>query len=241
MKKHGLKPMKGLLLYGPPGCSKTMVAKAAATESGLNFIAVKGPELVRMYVGETERALRDLFSKARAVRPSIVFFDEIDAIGATSGSSQSGVVQSVTTLLNELDGFEAMEGVFVLAATNKPEVLDPALIRAGRLGATAFVGLPDFEARHEILRIHMQGMRIGQDVNMSALVTATEGCSGAEIAEICQGAAWAAMAEEIEFSGDDFVCQKHLEIAIAKGQKAVSPAMVERYKIWGAGRLRISP
>ena len=237
MKMYGVKPMKGLLLYGPPGCSKTMVAKAAATESGLNFIAVKGPELTSMYVGETERALREVFEKARAVKPSIIFFDEIDAIGATGEFGQHSAVQTVTTLLNELDGFRAIDDVFVLAATNKPERLDPALLREGRLGACLYIGLPNIEARREILKIYTFTMSLSQDVNLVALEEATEGYSGAEIVGMCDGARWAACEEQVISQKKPPVKQDHFISALKKVQKAATPEMIERYKAWGASRL----
>ncbi len=230
MKTYGATPKKGLLLYGPPGCSKTMVAKATATESGLNFIAVRGPELVRMYVGESERALREVFSKARAVKPSIVFLDEIDAIGARRETNQHVAVQTVTTLLNELDGYEAMEDVFVLAATNSPETLDPALLRPGRLDVALYVGLPDFEARRDILRTRMLSMPLGRDIDDNALTEGTEGFSGADIVEICEQARWTAMEEE------RLVSQEHFTSALAEAQKSVSMEMVKRYEAWGASR-----
>ena len=121
MTRLGLKPKKGLLLYGPPGCSKTLAAKAVATEADLNFISVKGPELLSKYVGESERAVRDIFRKARSASPSIIFFDEIDAIGSSRGTEHGGL-NTLTTLLTELDGIEDLKGVFVLAATNNPSV-----------------------------------------------------------------------------------------------------------------------
>ena len=231
-----LKPVKGVLLYGPPGCSKTMTAKAAARESGLNFITVKGPELMSMYVGESERALREVFRKARAVRPSIVFFDEIDAIGAAKASS--GGVHTVTTLLNELDGFNALEGVFVLAATNRPEILDPALIRAGRL-TTLYVGLPDTEARREII-IRLLAKLPVEDIGEYDVVQATKGFSGAEIVAICEKACSDAMEIEIH-RGDDrsmtpLVTQMQLENAIKSQEKSVTKTMEEDHRKWGAAR-----
>lgn len=138
MKRVGIKPKKGVLLYGPPGCSKTLAAKAVATETDLNFIAVKGAELLSMYVGESERAVREVFRKARSASLSIIFFDEIDALGASQDSSHGGP-NVLTTLLNELDGIEELKGVFVLAATNKPAILDPALIRPGRFTTLLYV------------------------------------------------------------------------------------------------------
>lgn len=236
MKEHGVEPKKGLLMYGPPGCSKTMIAKAAAAESGLNFIVVRGPELVKMYVGETERALREVFSKARAVRPSIIFFDEIDAIGATAAAGQHGGVQTVTTLLNELDGFHAMEGVFVLAATNRPEILDPALIRAGRLDETSFVGLPDVEARRDILRMNMRTMRLAHNIDEDTLSKATEGFSGAELVQICQNARLAAVEEQIESQKSQSVSQRHFNSELSDVEKSVTSEMIQKYTAWGAGR-----
>ena len=144
MSRLGLKSKKGLLLYGPPGCSKTLAAKAVATEADLNFLAVKGAELLSMYVGESERAIREVFRKARSASPSIIFFDEIDSIGS-SRSNEHGGLNVLTTLLNEMDGIEDLRGVFVLAATNNPSVLDSALIRPGRFSTLLYVGLPDFE------------------------------------------------------------------------------------------------
>ena len=213
-----------------------MTAKAAANESGLNFLAVKGAELVSMYVGESERKLRDIFSKARAVRPSIIFFDEIDAIGAASGSRTNEGVHTVTTLLNELDGFQAMEDVFVLAATNKPETLDPALIRAGRLDRCVFVGLPDLDARREILKLRMRDMKLGNDIDDKKLAERTEGCSGAEIAQMCEQARDAAIEDQIESGESRVVSQKHFETALTKLEKSVTEEMIQQYKAWGASR-----
>ena len=213
-----------------------MTAKAIATESGLNFLAVKGAELTSMYVGESERRLREIFNKARAVRPSIIFFDEVDAIGASGDNNQHGGIQTVTTLLNELDGFQAMEGVFVLAATNRPEILDPALIRAGRLDTCLYIGLPDVDARRDILRLQMLDMRIGHDVDKKTLSEATEGFSGAEIAQICEEARDATISEEIELRQEQWVSQRHFNCALAKAEKSVTADMLRRYEVWGASR-----
>ena len=172
MSRLNLRGERGILLYGPPGCSKTLLAKALASESGLNFLAVKGAELVSMYVGESERAVREVFRKARAASPSIIFFDEFDAIACgrqKSGSSSSGGGGSssnmniLTTLLNELDGFESLRNVLVLAATNRPEILDSALLRPGRLDKLIYVGPPDLEARIEILHLWLAKSRVDWD------------------------------------------------------------------------------
>ena len=235
MKEAGLKVEKGLLLYGPPGCSKTMTARATATESGLNFIAVRGAELLSMYVGETERAVREVFGKARAASPCIIFFDEIDAVGAARDKSQQEGIHTVTTLLNELDGIEELKGVTVLAATNKPELLDPALIRAGRLSETMYVGLPDLEARRDILRLQTS-VTLSDDVDVMALAEMTEGFTGAEIARICKQASFMAFEEQMQTKEKQRISQKHLSIALSKVKRSVTPEMVRKYEAWGAGR-----
>lgn len=164
----GVEAPRGVLLYGPPGCSKTLTAKALATESGINFIAVKGPELLNKYVGESERAVREVFRKARAASPSIVFFDEIDALGADrdGGETHGGVL---TSLLNEMDGIEQLSGVTVVAATNRPDVLDPALTRPGRLDRILYVGAPDLATRRDIFRIRFAAMAVDPNVDIDEL------------------------------------------------------------------------
>ncbi|KAI4246474.1 MAG: hypothetical protein L6R42_009877, partial [Xanthoria sp. 1 TBL-2021] len=198
MEQEFLRPRKGLLLYGPPGCSKTLVAKAVATEAKLNFIAVKGAEILSMYVGESERTLREIFHKARGAAPSIIFFDEIDAIGAARTDSSQGGLHVLTTLLNELDGIEALRGVFVLAATNQPQILDPALLRPGRLDTSLYVGLPDYQTRSEIVAIETRKMSLGPDFDAAQLAKAAEGYSGAELVDICQQAGYAAFRERLK-------------------------------------------
>ncbi|MCJ1405461.1 AAA+-type ATPase [Xylographa trunciseda] len=234
MARLGIEPKKGLLLYGPPGCSKTLTAAAVATEAGLNFLAVKGAELLSMYVGESERAMREVFRKARAAAPSIIFFDEIDAIGASrEGPGQHGGLNVLTTLLNELDGIEALKGVFVLAATNKPEVLDPALMRPGRLDTMLYVGPPDREARKEILRIRVGKMDVAGEVDEDWLAEKTDGYSGAEIVSVCQRAGYAAL-EEQERGGEMMqVWQRHFEVALGEVQRQITPEMKARYEAFG--------
>ena len=236
MKHFGLIPKKGLLLYGPPGCSKTMTARATATESGLNFLAVKGAELLSMYVGESERAVREVFTKARAASPSIIFFDEIDALGAARDNSQQGGIHTVTTLLNELDGIAELKGVFVLAATNKPEILDPALIRPGRLSETLYVGLPELEARRDILQLQIRHMKVSDDVELMTLSEVTEGFSGAEIVNICQQAGYEAFEEQIQSKRKHLIGQKHFLTALTRAKRSVTPQMLRQYEAWEAGR-----
>jgi len=144
----GLKPPSGIMLYGPPGCSKTMIAKALATESGLNFIAIKGPELFSKYVGDTEKAIREIFRKARLSSPSIIFFDEIDAMASQRGSDDTSVSdRALCQLLNEMDGVESRAKVIVVAATNRLDIIDSALLRPGRFDRLILVPLPNLEAR----------------------------------------------------------------------------------------------
>src|ERR1700712_4963595 len=181
MKRLGAAQKKGVLLYGPPGCSKTLSAQAMATEVGFNFFAVKGAELLNMYVGESERAVREIFARARAASPSIIFFDEIESIGAKrSASSRNSGVNVLTTLLNEMDGIESLLGVLVLAATNQPQSLDLALLRPGRFDKLLYVAPPDLLGREEILRVRTRKMDIAEDVDIPELARLTDGYSGAE-------------------------------------------------------------
>ncbi|XP_041614912.1 ATPase family protein 2 homolog isoform X3 [Vulpes lagopus] len=182
--RMGIQPPKGVLLYGPPGCSKTMIAKALANESGLNFLAIKGPELMNKYVGESERAVREIFRKARAVSPSIIFFDELDALAIERGSSSgAGNVADrvLAQLLTEMDGIEQLKDVTILAATNRPDRIDKALMRPGRIDRIIYVPLPDAATRREILNLQFHSMPISNDVNLDELIFQTDTYSGAEV------------------------------------------------------------
>jgi transitional endoplasmic reticulum ATPase len=195
-----LAPPKGALLCGPPGCGKTLIAKALATEAGVNFVSVKGPELLSMYVGESERGLRDLFRKARQASPCIIFFDEIDALAAarSRGGEDSGVgARMLSQLLTELDGIEELKGVFVLAATNRPDLLDSALLRPGRFDMRFDIPLPDESAREKIFQIHLRDRPVEEGVTPAWLATETEGFSGAQIDGVCRCAIMAAIAQRI--------------------------------------------
>ncbi|THG96085.1 hypothetical protein EW026_g5686 [Hermanssonia centrifuga] len=167
----GVKPPKGVLLYGPPGCSKTLLVRACATESGVNFVAVKGPELLNKYVGESERAVREIFRKARAASPSIIFFDEIDALATSRSTSDSGGSHEgvLTSLLNEMDGVQELVGVTVVAATNRPDVIDSALMRPGRVDRILYVGPPDQLGREEILRIRTKKMSVEPGLDIAEI------------------------------------------------------------------------
>ncbi|CRL24003.1 ATPase, AAA+ type, core [Penicillium camemberti] len=234
MRRLNVNSKKGVLLYGPPGCSKTLTVKALATEAGLNFLAVKGAEILSMYVGESERSLREIFRKARAARPSIIFFDEIDAIAARRSSS-SGGVNVLTTLLNEMDGIEELRNVLVIAATNKPDVLDPALMRPGRLDNILYIGPPDFEARREILRIWANKSVVNPDVDMDNLASLTEGYSGAEIVSICETAGDAALDEEEETQQEQDVQWKHFEYALGQVRRQITDTVIQEYERWREG------
>ena len=207
-----------------------MTAKAVATESGLNFIAVKGAELLNMYVGETERAIRELFAKARAVSPSIIFFDEIDAIGASRDSGQHSGVHTVTTLLNELDGINDFKGVFVLAATNRPEALDAALTRPGRLDSMIYVGPPDRDAREYILKQRTRNLKLASNVDLSSIAELAQGRSGAEMVDLCQYAAKLAFREQTR------PAQEHFLAAVEQVAMQITPQMEESYRAFAASR-----
>ncbi|KAI9903929.1 hypothetical protein N3K66_000458 [Trichothecium roseum] len=239
-------PPKGLLLYGPPGCSKTLSAQAMATESGFNFFAVKGAELLNMYVGESERAVRTLFERARQASPSIIFFDEIDSIGgqrsgdAGGGSSSSrstGAVNTVTALLTEMDGFETLTGVLVLAATNRPEQIDPALLRPGRFDQVVYVGPPDLAAREAIFGVHLRGLSLADDVDVRRLAELADGHSGAEIKAIVNEAGLAVMDRDND--DDDGAAEgvlklsmADLEAAMGRTMKNITPFMTSAYENW---------
>ncbi len=178
LKKYNKRPPKGILLYGPPGCSKTLTAQAVASHYGLNFIAVKGGELISMYVGESERKIRELFSKARQAAPCVIFFDEIDSIASERQSDSSKGLNVLTTLLTEMDGFEALSGVLVLAATNKPDLLDAAIMRPGRFGMHVYLGPPNAAARREIFAIGLKGKPVEEGLDIDKLVDISDGYSG---------------------------------------------------------------
>ncbi|XP_059024963.1 ATPase family gene 2 protein homolog A isoform X1 [Mustela lutreola] len=199
--RMGIQPPKGVLLYGPPGCSKTMIAKALANESGLNFLAIKGPELMNKYVGESERAVREIFRKARAVAPSIIFFDELDALAVERGSSSgAGNVADrvLAQLLTEMDGVEQLKDVTILAATNRPDRIDKALMRPGRIDRIIYVPLPDAATRREIFNLQFHSMPISNDVDLDELILQTDTYSGAEVIAVCREAALLALEEDIQ-------------------------------------------
>jgi transitional endoplasmic reticulum ATPase len=215
-----VKPPKGILLYGPPGTGKTMIAKAVATTSEANFISIKGPELISKWVGESEKGVREVFRKARQAAPCVVFFDEIDAIAPRRGGSEdsSHVTERVISqMLTELDGLEDLKGVVVIAATNRPDIIDEALLRPGRFDRMLEVPPPDKEARKQIFIIHTKKKPLDSDVNLEKLVDMTEGMTGAEIAGIANAAAMTAIKDHVAMKGTKLaISMKHFESAFDK-------------------------
>jgi len=213
-------PSKGILLYGPPGTGKTLLAKAVASESEVNFISVKGPELLSRWVGESEKGVREIFKKARQASPCIIFFDEIDSVVPRRGSEAASHVvdRVISQFLTELDGIEELKGIVVLAATNRLDIIDPALLRAGRFDFHLKLPVPDEETRLEIFKVHTRGKPLNSDVDLKSLVDATEGLVGADIESICRKASLSAIREFIENGGKDYskfkVSALHFEEAL---------------------------
>ncbi len=221
-----IKPPKGILLYGPPGTGKTMIAKAVASESDANFISIKGPELLSKWVGESESGIREIFKKARQAAPCVIFFDEMDAIAPRRGKGGDTQVteRTVSQMLTELDGIEELKGVTVLAATNRLDMIDPALLRPGRFDLMIEVPLPEKDELQEIFKVHTRQKPLRPDLDVEALINQMAGLTGADISHICREAAMIAIKEYVEKEGDmgkpDFkINQEHFEEAISTFKK----------------------
>eukprot|EP00299_Pterocystis_sp_00344_P010437 c4662_g1_i1.p1 GENE.c4662_g1_i1~~c4662_g1_i1.p1 ORF type:complete len:809 (-),score=210.60 c4662_g1_i1:80-2461(-) len=201
-EKFGMAPSRGVLFYGPPGCGKTLLAKAIANECQANFISIKGPELLTMWFGESESNIRDVFDKARGAAPCVLFFDELDSIararGGSNGDAGGAGDRVINQLLTEMDGMNSKKTVFIIGATNRPDVLDPAIIRPGRLDQLVYIPLPDLKSRLQILKAVLRKSPVSAEVNLDFLAGALEGFSGADITEICQRAAKLAIRQSIE-------------------------------------------
>jgi len=256
----GIEIPKGILLFGPPGTGKTLLAKAVATESGANFIAVRGPEILSKWVGESEKAIREIFRKARMYAPAVVFFDEIDAIAPMRGfAHDSGVTERIVNqLLAEMDGIENLKNVVVIAATNRPDILDPALLRPGRFEKLIYVPPPDKKARLEILKVHTKKIALDEDVSLEELAEKTEGYTGADLAALVREASLRAIREgmkncikqaEIGCNKSDFDCRdrimkecmkksnvkvgsRHFDEALKKVRPSITQDMIQFYQSW---------
>ncbi len=230
-EKAGIRPLNGILLFGPPGCGKTLLAKAVATESQCNFITIKGPEIFSKWVGESERAVREIFRKARQAAPSIVYFDEIDAISTDRGSYQSGaqVYDSIVNqILVELDGIENRKGIVIVASTNRPDMVDSAFLRPGRFDRLLFVGAPNLKGRLNVLKVHTKKMPLASDVNLEKIAQVTEGYSGADLENVCREAGMQAIREKFEKL--DKIESKHFEQSLIKIKSSLPKEIVARYE-----------
>ena len=229
--RMGITPPKGVLLYGPPGTGKTLLAKAVANESEANFIQIKGPSLLSMWVGKSEEGVRKIFERARQVSPCVIFFDEIDSLAGKRGNSMSGgskVTENVLNqLLAEMDGIEDLQNVIVIGATNRPDMLDSALMRPGRFDRIVYVDVPDKAGRLSILKIHTEGVPLDKSIDIKKLADETEGYTGADLESLVRESAMLALREDIDTKK---VTKKHFEKAMDKVQPSVSQEDQGRYK-----------
>ena len=232
-EEAGIEPPKGILLFGPPGTGKTLLAKAVATESGANFIPVRGPEVLSKWVGESERAIRKIFHRARMVAPSVIFFDEIDAIAPARGSDTNRVTERVVAqILTEMDGVASLKDVIVMAATNRPDLLDPALLRPGRFDRVIYVPPPDKGAREEIFKVHTKNMKLCEDVDLKTLAKETEGYTGADIEAVCKEAGMNAIRRAVKEGKESIGCvsMEDFREALKKVKPSLTPEMIKEYE-----------
>lgn len=227
-RKLGIRPPKGVMLYGPPGTGKTMLAKAVANESDANFILVKGPELLSKWVGESEKALREIFKKARQTSPCIVFFDEIDSIAPRRVASEDNKVgeRMVNQLLTEMDGVEELNDVVIIGATNRPDMLDTAILRPGRFDRIILTPAPEEKSRLEIFKVHTKGMALSKDVKLKELAEKTEGYSGADIEAVCREAAMLTLRKNMD---SDAVTKEGFEEALKRIGPSITKDIMDAY------------
>ncbi|WP_297521194.1 CDC48 family AAA ATPase [Thermococcus sp.] len=251
-QRLGIEPPRGILLYGPPGTGKTLLAKAVANESSANFIGIRGPEVLSKWVGESEKRVREIFRKARQAAPTVIFIDEIDAIAPARGAEGNHVTDRlINQLLTEMDGIERNSGVVVIAATNRPDILDPALLRPGRFDRLILVPAPDEKVRLEILKVHTRRVPLAEDVDLRELAKKTEGYSGADLEALVREAALTAMrrimaelpAQAVEEESEEFlerlkVSKRDFEAALKKVRPSITPYMVEYYRNFEENRKR---
>jgi len=232
--RMGIRPPKGILLYGPPGCGKTLLARAVATESEANFITIKGPEVFSKWVGESEKAIREVFRKGRMAAPAVIFFDEFDSLVPRRGMgyADSGVTERVISqLLTEMDGIVTLENVVVMAATNRPDIVDPAILRPGRFDRLIYVPEPDEKARLEIFKLYTKDMPLAKDVDLSSLTSMTKNYSGADIEALCREAALNALRRDI----------KAKEVSLAdfgEAMKKIGPSILPDMEAWYKGFMK---
>merc|ERR1712020_42349 len=255
--KFGMQPSRGVLFYGPPGCGKTLLAKAIANECQANFISIKGPELLTMWFGESEANVRDIFDKARSAAPCVLFFDELDSIaksrGGTSGDGGGAADRVINQVLTEMDGMGAKKNVFIIGATNRPDIIDPAILRPGRLDQLIYIPLPDEGSRTSILKSNLRKTPVAKSVDLNYISKVTKGFSGADLTEICQRAVKLAIRENIEAEikrerarqaaggamevddGSDDVAEvskKHFEEAMRFARRSVSDQDIRKYEMF---------
>ncbi len=229
-ERLGIKPPKGILLYGPPGCGKTLLAKAVATEAEANFVTIKGPEVYSKWVGESEKAIREVFRKARQASPCIIFLDEIETIVPRKDmlDDSSGVAHRVAAqLLSEMDGVEELRDVVVLGATNRPDLMDPAVLRPGRFDRLIYVPPPDEAGRYETLKIYTRNMPLSEEVDLRKLAAMTEGYSGADLESLCREAALAALRRD---TNAKYVSWADFQEALKLVRPSITPAMLKEYE-----------
>ncbi|KAG5463962.1 hypothetical protein LSCM1_00138 [Leishmania martiniquensis] len=252
-EKYGMSPPKGVLFYGPPGCGKTLLAKAIATECQANFISIKGPELLTMWFGESEANVRDVFDKARAAAPCVLFFDELDSVAKSRGGHGDGGASDrvINQILTEMDGMNVKKNVFIIGATNRPDVLDPAIMRPGRLDQLIYIPLPDKASRVAIIKANFRKSPLAADVDVDQIAAATHGFSGADLAGICQRACKMAIRESInkEIQLEELkkngmldenadidpvpeITRLHVEEAMRGARRSVSDADIRRYDMF---------
>jgi len=252
--KFGMQPSKGVLFYGPPGCGKTLLAKAIANECQANFISIKGPELLTMWFGESEANIRDIFDKARAAAPCVLFFDELDSIAKSRGSSLGDAGGAgdrvINQILTEMDGVGAKKNVFIIGATNRPDILDSAIMRPGRLDQLVYIPLPDHKSRVAILKAALKKSPLAKDIDLEYLAKATNGFSGADLAGICQTAVRLAIREDIaksieaekegkddmdtgnEEAGINSITRLHFEEAMRGARRSVTDNDIRKYEMF---------
>jgi transitional endoplasmic reticulum ATPase len=226
----GIKPPKGILLHGPPGCGKTLLARAVSTESEANFITIKGPEVFSKWVGESEKAIREVFRKARMAAPAVIFFDEMDSLVPRRGLgfADSGVTERVISqLLTEMDGIISLEDIVVIAATNRPDIVDPAVLRPGRFDRLIYVPEPDEKTRRQIFTIYTKNMPLAKDVDLSQLVGITKNYSGADIEALCREAAIHALRRDVNAKEVEIV---DFQETVKKMGPSITPDMEKWYK-----------